>query len=136
MIVLGPGCFYTSILAPLLTDGILDAISNSKAQKVWVANMSNFPDGHCDGWKISDYLEAFERFCGADFFDHIIVHDADVPDGYESVQCDITNDRVIRDNYLSDLEKNTDNDIYMTISRNKVYHDASKVVSSLLELLS
>jgi len=62
MIVIGPGCFYTTLVAPLLTGGVLDAVRESKAKKVWVANMSNFPSGHCDGWKLSNYLAAFEKY--------------------------------------------------------------------------
>lgn len=135
IIVIGPGCFFTSLIAPVLTYGLLEALSNSKAKKVWVANMSNFPSGHCDGWKLSDYIGAFERFWGDDFFDQILVHSGTMPSGYEAVVCDVEDSRIIQENFLADYHKNITNDTLMTISRNTVYHDANKLAVSIKQII-
>lgn len=39
LIVMGPGCLYTSIITNLLVKGIPEAIKNSKAKKVYVCNI-------------------------------------------------------------------------------------------------
>jgi uncharacterized cofD-like protein len=47
-ILIGPGTFYTSVIPCLLPSGMLEALQKSPAKKVFVANVANFPVGHCE----------------------------------------------------------------------------------------
>lgn len=57
LITLGPGSLYTSVIPNLLVEGIPDAISASKALKVYVANIMTQP-GETSGYNLRDHLEA------------------------------------------------------------------------------
>lgn len=61
VIVIGPGTFYTSLIPCLLPTGMLEALRTSQARKILVANATNFPVGHCDGYDIDVYLVEFAR---------------------------------------------------------------------------
>jgi uncharacterized cofD-like protein len=73
IIVLGPGGFYTSIIPNLLVDGIAKAIRESKAKKIYVANLMN-RRGQTTHFKVSDYLKELKQFIGGDVFDYILVN--------------------------------------------------------------
>jgi uncharacterized cofD-like protein len=57
LIVLGPGSLYTSIISNLLIDPIAKAVSDSKAPKIYVANIMTQP-GETDGFTVADHVQA------------------------------------------------------------------------------
>ena len=57
MIVLGPGSLYTSIIPNLLVDGIVKAIRESDALKVYVCNVMT-QEGETEGYTVSDHIAA------------------------------------------------------------------------------
>ena len=57
MIILGPGSLYTSIIPNLLVDGIVEAILQSDALKVYVANVMT-QEGETEGYTASDHIAA------------------------------------------------------------------------------
>ncbi|MBL8150887.1 MAG: YvcK family protein [Blastocatellia bacterium] len=57
MITLGPGSLYTSIIPNLLVEGIPEAISRSKATKVYISNIMTQP-GETDGFTVQAHVEA------------------------------------------------------------------------------
>lgn len=73
-IVLGPGSVYTSIIPNLLVDGVADAISKSKAVKIYVCNVMTQP-GETDGFTASDHIRALAQHPGgARLFTHVLVN--------------------------------------------------------------
>jgi uncharacterized cofD-like protein len=62
-IVIGPGSLYTSVLATLLVPGIAEAINQSSARLVYVANVST-QDGETLGMDCADHLDALIRMSG------------------------------------------------------------------------
>ncbi|NNC74475.1 MAG: YvcK family protein, partial [Acidimicrobiia bacterium] len=62
-IVLGPGSLYTSLIAPLLVPGVVEAINDSKAQLTYVANLTT-QDGETLGMDAADHLEALLTHTG------------------------------------------------------------------------
>ena len=58
MVVLGPGSWFTSVLAPLAVEGVCEAINDSAAQVVLVVNLRAQP-GETEGFSAADYLRAF-----------------------------------------------------------------------------
>ena len=62
-IVLGPGSLYTSLLATLLVPGIVEAINESQARLIYVANLST-QDGETLGMDCADHLDALIAMSG------------------------------------------------------------------------
>lgn len=73
VIVIGPGSLYTSILPNLLVKGIVDAIRDSDALKLYVCNVMTQP-GETDGYTAADHAEAIIDHCGKGVFDYIVVN--------------------------------------------------------------
>jgi uncharacterized cofD-like protein len=57
VIILGPGSLYTSIIPNLLVDGIVEAIQESSALKIYVANVMT-QEGETEGYTLSDHIDA------------------------------------------------------------------------------
>jgi len=77
MIVFGPGSLYTSIIPNLLVKGIVEAIKNSKALKVYVCNVMTQP-GETDGYSAADHLAALNSYLGQDIIDYIVVNNQEI----------------------------------------------------------
>mgnify|MGYP006294215857 CR=1 FL=1 len=73
VIVIGPGSLYTSILPNLLVKGIVEAIRDSEALKLYVCNVMTQP-GETDGYTAADHAEAIIDHCGNGVFDYIVVN--------------------------------------------------------------
>lgn len=73
LVVAGPGSLYTSILANLLVPGMVEAIRESRAKKVFVCNVMTQP-GETDRFTAADHLEVLYRYTGPGLFDTIIVN--------------------------------------------------------------
>lgn len=76
LIILGPGSLYTSVIPNLLIDGITDAISRSKAKKVYICNIMTQP-GETDEYSVSDHVEAILKHCDRpNMLDAVFVNDS------------------------------------------------------------
>lgn len=62
LIILGPGSLYTSVLPNLLITEIAQAVSLSRAPKLYVANIMTQP-GETDGYTVGDHLQAILDHC-------------------------------------------------------------------------
>jgi len=71
VIILGPGSFITSVLPPLLIPGIKEAIINSNASKLLVANMVP-EDGPTGKIQLKEKINWMEGVVGKNLFDTII----------------------------------------------------------------
>src|SRR5688572_19054207 len=56
VITIGPGSLFTSLLPPILVDGVADAIASSSAIKIFVCNLMTQP-GETDGFSSRRHLE-------------------------------------------------------------------------------
>lgn len=79
-IVIGPGSLYTSILPNLLVEGVVDALLQSKAPKIYVCNIMTQP-GETDGKNALDHLNVLIEHAGVNFIDYIIVNNEELPVG-------------------------------------------------------
>ena len=78
MIVLGPGSLYTSIIPNLLVDGIVEAILQSDALKVYVANVMT-QEGETEGYTASDHIAAILQHSAPGLFDLCLTNSSPVP---------------------------------------------------------
>lgn len=71
LVVLGPGSLYTSVITNLLVKGMPAALKETKAKKVYIANvMTQVNQTH--GYKLSDHLKAIENYTGKNVLDYIV----------------------------------------------------------------
>ncbi|MEK6405354.1 MAG: YvcK family protein [Acidobacteriota bacterium] len=61
IITIGPGSLYTSIIPNLLVDGIVDAMRDSAALKIYVCNIMTQP-GETEGFDVKDHLRALFEY--------------------------------------------------------------------------
>lgn len=96
LIVLGPGSLYTSIIPDLLVDGVVEAIRNSHALKVYVANVMT-QIGETEGYTLSDHLRAMQQHTGVQLVDVCLANASPIPapiaqryaaEGAEVLLCD------------------------------------------------
>src|SRR5262249_17472203 len=73
IIVVGPGSLYTSILPNLLVPGMIRAIKESPALKVFVCNVAS-QHGETDGYNVLDYLRVLPEHICEDLFDFALVN--------------------------------------------------------------
>ena len=78
MILLGPGSLYTSIIPNLMVDGIVEAIQNSPALKVYVCNVMT-QEGETEGYTASDHIAAIFKHSADHLFDVCLVNSSPVP---------------------------------------------------------
>ncbi len=75
LILLGPGSLYTSIIPNLLVGGITNAITRSKAPKIYVANIMTQP-GETEGYAVSDHIMELFGHSSDKLFDVCLVNTA------------------------------------------------------------
>lgn len=73
LILLGPGSLYTSILPNLLIPEIAAAIANSKAPRVYVANLMTQP-GETAGYALGDHLRAIQKHVPRRVIDWVVAN--------------------------------------------------------------
>ena len=78
MIILGPGSLYTRISPNLLVDGIVEAILQSDALKVYVANVMT-QEGETEGYTASDHIAAIFQHSAPGLFDLCLTNSSPVP---------------------------------------------------------
>lgn len=75
LIIIGPGSLYTSILANLLIEGMVEALEKSKGKKVYICNLMT-ERGETDGFKASDHIKAIREQIGKIPFQFVVVNTA------------------------------------------------------------
>ena len=73
VITVGPGSLFTSLLPPLLVEGVAAAISESFATKIFVCNLMTQP-GETDGLSARRHLEIVRRHAPDIDFDYVLVN--------------------------------------------------------------
>lgn len=79
MIVLGPGSLYTSIIPNLLVAGITEAIQDSDALKVYVANVMT-QEGESEGYTNADHIRALFQHSAPGLFSLCLANSAPIPE--------------------------------------------------------
>lgn len=70
-IVIGPGKFYTSILPIFLVKDIKDAITTSKAKKIFICNLMT-QEGNTDNLSVKDFKTTLDKYLGKGTVDCIV----------------------------------------------------------------
>ena len=79
-VAIGPGSLYTSILPNLLVEGVVDALSTTRAPKVYVCNIMTQP-GETGGRNVLDHVKVIVDHAGINFIDYVLVNNEYLPQG-------------------------------------------------------
>lgn len=74
VITVGPGSLFTSLLPPLLVNGMAEAIAASPAIKIFITNLMTQP-GETDGLSAQMHLHTVKQYAPEIDFDYVIVND-------------------------------------------------------------
>lgn len=80
MLLLGPGSLYTSVIPNLLVDGVVDAIRESDALKIYVCNIMT-QEGETEGYSVSDHIDAIFQHSAPGLFDLCLTNSSPIPKG-------------------------------------------------------
>ena len=78
MILLGPGSLYTSIIPNLLVEGVAQAIAESSALKIYIANVMT-QEGETEGYTNADHIRAIFQHSLPGLFHLCLVNSATIP---------------------------------------------------------
>ncbi len=124
------GSFYTSVLANLLPDGVVDAIAEARCPKVFVANTGQDPEqrglsvGAAAERLVNFALERSSSHAASDFLDTIVIDSegGHYPDGIDRPRLDATGIRVL--------------DLPLVTERAAPNYDSGRIASLLVGLAS
>ena len=75
LVSVGPGSLYTSLITNLLVDGVSEALTQTRAERVYVSNLMTQANESV-GLTASGHIARIYDHIGAPIFDHAIVHTA------------------------------------------------------------
>ena len=133
IIVLGPGSLYTSIIPNLLVDGIVDAIRESSAVKIYVCNIMS-QGGETEGYTASEHLKAIEKHSYEGIADVIITNNAIVPDSVRELYAEEHADVVYvdEDELLKKAKLIQGN--MLLVQSSKVRHNFSRLARTIMRI--
>ena len=73
LILIGPGSLYTSLIPNLLVNGVVDAILNSDATCIYIANLMTQP-GETDHYSVADHVRAIYAHTKRPIFDYAVIN--------------------------------------------------------------
>jgi uncharacterized cofD-like protein len=73
LVVLGPGDLFTSVVPPLLVEGVTDALRESRGRLAYVVNVMT-KRGESDGYCAIDFVKTINEYLGAARLDAIVVN--------------------------------------------------------------
>ncbi len=141
IIILGPGDFYTSLLANCVIGGMSEAIASSQAQFVYIANLMSRP-GQTRGFTLTKYLDEIVMYVRRRP-DAVLVNTTPLPpealekyavEGDVPVVDDVVGDAgLIRADFLaSEHVKKKAGDV---LKRSFIRHDGHKLAAAIMKLL-
>ena len=79
VMILGPGSLYTSLHATLIVPGVVEAVTRSRAVRIFVCNSMTEP-GETDGYDVAGHLRALGTHgVPSEAIDYVVVNTAPLP---------------------------------------------------------
>lgn len=135
VIVLGPGSLFTSILPNLMIPNLGKALTETKAQVVYVCNLMT-QKGETEHFTDAMHVEVLNRHLKQNFIDTVLVNNAPIPKKYL--------EHPIGDGYLQpvadDFEKlekmgvRVIMDDFLEFRDGGIYHNGPKIAKEILDL--
>lgn len=78
-VILGPGSLYTSLIPNLMVNGVVDALCEASAMKIYVCNIMT-QQGETLGYKLSDHINVINDHAKHDIIEYAIVNSGEIPE--------------------------------------------------------
>ncbi len=78
VLIIGPGGFYTTILANLVISGVPEAIKKSKAKKIFILNLMT-EYGQTYGFTASKFIEKLNDYLPIKYLDYVLINKTPIP---------------------------------------------------------
>lgn len=132
-IVYGIGSLYTSVIPNLIINGVSEAISKSKATKIYFANAMTQP-GESDGYSLEEHVRAIWAHSDDKAVDIVVTHTNVISDElkakydtFNSIEVKVKEDKHAYDIIYRDI---------LTFDEGLIRHDSMKVKQVLEEVIS
>lgn len=142
-IIIGPGSFYTTILATLIVDGVAKAVRKSKAKKIFISNLMT-EYGQTYSFTAKQFINELDKYLSGNILDYVLINNESIPDSilvrYKRYHATpVINDlsdhgsyRVITADFLSKkLVKQEKGD---TLRRSLVRHSPEKIAKACMRI--
>lgn len=125
LVILGIGSLYTSIIPNILSNDMKQAITQSKAKKMYVCNIMT-EHGETDRYKVSDYVNILNKYIGQDFLNVVIANSEEIDEEVKKRYSDLEkSEPVLLDEENINIKVMSDN--LVTINEDKmVRHDSMR----------
>lgn len=77
-IIIGPGGFYTTILANFVVDGVADAVKKSSGKKIFIMNLMT-EYGQTYQFSASRFLAELDTYFSTKYLDYVFINNAQIP---------------------------------------------------------
>jgi uncharacterized cofD-like protein len=147
MVVVAPGDLYTSLGPLLIIKEINEALRNTKADVVYIANLVT-KQGQTDGFKVSDHASEIERFANGQILDYVLynqqVPSDDLANRYREtenafvVEADVemmngAHYKTVGGDFLGKVAEAHASDT-LPVTRSLIRHDPDAVADAIIEL--
>lgn len=137
-IVFGPGDLYTSVIPNLLVKGFSEAVAESKAKLVYVANLMS-KHGQTNAMSITAHVEELEQYLKSTI-DTVIINNESIPDKFleeyakrqEFPVVDDYQKEAVRASMLSEAPPQSKAD---AVRRSLIRHDSEKLAEAIVSLI-
>lgn len=79
VIILGPGGFYTTVIANLVVKGVVDSIKKSKGVKIFILNLMT-EYGQTYRFTASKFIHELDKYLPINYIDFCLVNNAPIPE--------------------------------------------------------
>ncbi len=135
LIVIGPGRLYTNIIPNFLVKNIANTIRESKAPKVYIANIMT-EKGETNNYTLSDHIRAIFEHSGGAVFDFCICDTGEIIPEYIRLYHTKGSDIIEIDNEnLKPLGVKIMKKDLSRVINEKIRHDADTVALTLMEII-
>lgn len=145
LIILGPGDLYTSILCNLVIEGIVDALTETKAKVVYVVNLMT-KYGQTTGFSANDHIIKLEKYIGKATIDYCLVNKSTpiskkILSRYKEEKASPVLDDLKNTNSIKIIRRDLiSKEIYKKhkadkLSRSLIRHDSNKLAKALMGLV-
>lgn len=146
LVIIAPGDLYTSLGPLLVIDGFKEALQETEAVKLYVANLVT-KKGQTDNFTVSDHASEIERFVGGEFLDYVLYNeqqpDAELTKRYEAEGAYLSSyDKgtletqhytAIGGNFLGIIASAHKSDV-LPVTRSLIRHDSGAVARAIIDL--
>ncbi len=142
-IIFGPGDFYTSILANAVVGGFAEAVKDSQATIIFVANLMARP-GQTVGMHLTDYVTEFHRYVSV-LPDLIVVPDAPLPaalvqhyadtEGVHPISYDVVHEQITLCPASIVNQERFSPQSGDVLTRSLIRHDSEALAAAIVDLL-